>query len=187
MGIWQPKFEISEQLRAHAEKIRLVVFDVDGVLTDGTITFDDQGAESKSFNTQDGHGIKLLQKVGIKTGIISARQSGAVQHRVTDLGINHYHFGQHDKVAALDEVLQKESLNLEQCVYVGDDWVDIPVMLKVGLAIAVANAHPVVQHIAHWTTPNKGGDGAARCVCDLILDAQGLYDDEIASMMTLNG
>ena len=185
MGIWEPEFDISDDLRRRAKKIQLVIFDVDGVLTDGSIRFDEQGNESKSFNTQDGHGIKLVQQAGIKTGIISARQSGAVQHRVTDLGIGHYYSGRHDKLAALAELLKKESLEDEQFAYVGDDWVDIPVMLRAGLAIAVANAHPVVQHIAHWTTPRSGGQGAVRCVCDLLLTAQDLYDDAVAQMMSL--
>ena len=145
--------EISER----AARIRLVIFDVDGVLTDGSLFIDADGRELKAFHSRDGHGIKLLQASGVEVGVITGRTSEVVEHRMNSLGV-------------------KLGLDPEQIAYVGDDVVDLPVMRRVGLAIAVQDAHALVCQHAHWQTTQPGGHGAAREVCELIMAAQGSLD-----------
>lgn len=156
-----------------AKNIALVIFDVDGVLTDGSLYFGDDGQEYKAFNSKDGHGMKLLQQSGIKVAIITARSSNVVKHRMQNLGIEEVHQGCQNKVSAYYKILEKLQLPKENTCYVGDDIIDLPVMIQVGLAVAVEDAHPLVKKHAHWQTQNKGGKGAAREVCELILQAQG--------------
>ncbi len=163
-----------------AAQIRLVIFDVDGVLTDGGLFLGDDGQEYKAFYSRDGLGIKMLQESGVEIAIITGRTSQVVQHRMTSLAINHVFQGRIDKVPAFEELRQKLQLSAEQIAYVGDDVVDIPVMKRVGLAIAVADAHPLLQHHAHWHTPSDGGRGAARDVCELIMQAQGTWAAQLA-------
>ncbi len=158
---------------AKAANIRLVIFDVDGVLTDGRLILGDDGQEYKAFHSRDGHGIKMLKAGGVEIGIITGRTSKVVEHRMANLGITHVYQGKLDKVPAFEELLAKLGVAPEQTAYVGDDVVDLPVMRKVGLAIAVQDAHPFVKQHAHWQTPSRGGLGAARDVCELLLEAQG--------------
>lgn len=165
-----------QDITARAARIRLVVFDVDGVLTDGSLYLGDDGQEYKAFNSQDGHGMKMLQASGVQIGIITGRTSMVVEHRMQSLGINHVYQGQLDKRPAYRELVQGLDLSHEQVAYVGDDVVDLPIMVQVGLAIAVADAHDLVKAHAHWQTRRPGGRGAARDVCELILDAQGHLD-----------
>jgi 3-deoxy-D-manno-octulosonate 8-phosphate phosphatase (KDO 8-P phosphatase) len=156
-----------------ATLIRLVIFDVDGVLTDGRLYLGNNGDEFKSFHIRDGHGIKMLLDVGIDVAIISGRHSASVERRMSDLGIRHAYLGVQDKLSAFDDLRARLGLAPEQIAYVGDDLIDLPVMTRVGLAIAVQDADPFVGQHAHWQTPSRGGRGAARDVCELLLEARG--------------
>ena len=162
-----------------AEKIKLVVFDVDGVLTDGSIIIGDDGQEYKAFNSRDGHGMKLLQYTGVEIAIITGRTSKTVEHRMQGLGINHVYQGQRIKLPAFEKLIAELGLPPDQCAYVGDDWVDLAIMSRVGLAVAVQDADPLVKKHAHWITPSAGGKGAAREVCEMIMEAQGNLQDQI--------
>jgi 3-deoxy-D-manno-octulosonate 8-phosphate phosphatase (KDO 8-P phosphatase) len=157
-----------------ARQVRLACFDVDGVLTDGRVWLNPQGGElTKGFHVHDGLGLKLLDRHGISVALITTRQSGALAERARELGIRHLYQAERDKLARLDSVCESLGLALEQVAYVGDDLPDLAPMARVGLAIAVANAHPWVLERAHFTTARAGGDGAAREVADLLLAAQG--------------
>ncbi len=168
-----------QDILTKAARIRLVIFDVDGVLTDGSLFLGDDGQEYKAFNSRDGHGMKMLQSNGVTIGIITGRSSQVVSHRMASLGIEHVYQGARDKAPAYVELRDKLGLGDDQVAYVGDDIVDLPVMRKVGLAIAVQDAHALVKKHAHWQTPSRGGRGAARDVCELLLEAQGKLDDEL--------
>jgi len=165
--------DIPAELLARAAKIRVAVFDVDGTLTDGRLWLSEDGRETKVFHVHDGLGLKRLQDSGVVVAIISARISHAVTLRAEDLGIAHVYQAQNDKRGCLRELLTALNLTPEQAAFVGDDLPDLPPMRVAGLAVAVANAHPVVAEQAHWTTTKSGGLGAAREVCDLIMHAQG--------------
>lgn len=168
-----------QDILARAKNIKLVIFDVDGVLTDGSIIIGDDGEEYKAFHSRDGHGMKLLQYTGVEVAIITGRTSAVVEHRMTSLGINHLYQGQQVKLPAFEQLIKQLNLTPEQCAYVGDDWVDLAIMSRVGLAIAVQDADAIVKKHAHWTTPAKGGKGAAREVCELIMEGQGTLQDQI--------
>ncbi len=165
---------------ARALAIRLAIFDVDGVLTDGRLFFDHDGHELKAFHARDGHGLKLLQQSGVETAVISGRNSHAVALRCDSLGIRHVYQGYEDKLAALSALCQTTGIGLAQIAYVGDDVLDLPIMRRVHLAIAVQDAHFIVKQYAHWITENPGGLGAAREVCDLIMHAQGTFETIIS-------
>ncbi len=162
-----------------AKKIKLVIFDVDGVLTDGRIIIGDDGQEYKSFHTRDGHGMKLLQLTGVEIAIISGRSTKTVEHRMNSLGINHVFQGKRVKLQVFEQLIAELNLQPEECAFVGDDWVDLSIMSRVGLAIAVQDADSVVKKHAHWITPSNGGHGAAREVCELIMEGQGNLQDQI--------
>ncbi len=162
-----------------AKKIKLLICDVDGVLTDGGLYFDKNGDELKRFYVQDGHGLKSLMQYGIEVAIISARNTPSVEYRMKNLGIKHYYQGQDDKKIALQELIQKLKLNLEQVAYIGDDVIDLPVMTQVGFAIAVSNANEAIKPYAHYITLKQGGQGGVREVCDLLLKTQGHYENFI--------
>ena len=157
---------------AKAAHIKLVVFDVDGVLTDGSLFIGDAGEEYKAFHAKDGLGMKLLQATGVEIGIITARTSELVQHRMESLNIQHIYQGRLNKLPALEEIINKVGVSFDETAYVGDDVIDLPAMRKVGLAISVQDAHPLVKQHSHWQTPHVGGRGAARDVCELIMEAQ---------------
>jgi 3-deoxy-D-manno-octulosonate 8-phosphate phosphatase (KDO 8-P phosphatase) len=162
-----------QDIYAKAREVKLVIFDVDGVLTDGGLFLGDDGQEYKAFNSKDGHGMKMLQKSGVVIGIITGRTSEVVRIRMESLGIEHVYQGKLDKLPAYEELRDKLGLTDDQVAYVGDDVVDLPIMRRVGLAIAVNDAHPFVIQHAHWLTPRNGGRGAARDVCEMVLEAQG--------------
>lgn len=164
---------IDNSVQTLAQQIKLVIFDVDGVLTDGRLYFGDDGQEYKAFYSKDGLGMKMLMKSGVEIGIITARSAPLVAHRMENLGIQHLYQGQGDKVPAFEEMVKKLKITPQQVAYVGDDLIDLPVMNRVGFAIAVADAHNEVIQRAHWTTPHNGGMGGARDVCDLIMETQG--------------
>lgn len=162
-----------QDIQKKAESVRLAVFDVDGVLTDGSLYIGDDGQEYKAFNSKDGHGMKMLQASGVQIAIITGRTSEVVRIRMESLGIQHVYQGKRDKLPAYRELKEATGLDDAQIAYVGDDIVDLPVMTRVGLAIAVQDAHYLAKQHAHWVTPSGGGHGAAREVCELIMDAQG--------------
>ncbi|RMD78899.1 MAG: HAD-IIIA family hydrolase, partial [Gammaproteobacteria bacterium] len=165
---------------ARARAVELVVFDVDGVLTDGGLLLDERGQEHKIFHSRDGHGMKMLQRAGVRIAVISGRVSGAVTHRMAGLGVRHVHQGCEDKLPAYEALLEELGLGPGQTAYVGDDVVDLPVMRRAGLAVAVADAHPLVRARAHWCTTAPGGRGAAREVCELVLEAKGRLEAALA-------
>lgn len=173
-----------KDILAKAAQIKLVVFDVDGVLTDGSLFVGDDGQEYKAFHSRDGLGMKMLRKSGVEIGIITARTSEVVKHRMENLDIQHVYQGRLEKLPALKELLAELGLAFEQTAYVGDDVVDLPVMRQVGLAIAVQDAHPLAKQHAHWQTPHGGGRGAARDVCELIMEAQNTLDTQLESFLT---
>jgi 3-deoxy-D-manno-octulosonate 8-phosphate phosphatase (KDO 8-P phosphatase) len=159
-----------------ASRIKLVIFDVDGVLTDGSLYLGDDGQEYKAFNSRDGHGMTMIQQTGVKLAVITGRTSQVVRLRMESLGVEHVYQGKRDKLPAYEELRQGLGIPEEEIAYVGDDVVDLPVMRRVGLSIAVADAHPLVQRHAHWLTRSPGGRGAGRDVCELIMEAQGNLD-----------
>ena len=163
---------MDEDTRRRARRVKLVAFDVDGVLTDGSITYTDKGDEIKSFNAQDGSAIKRLIASGIEVALITGRASPMVERRARELGIRHLHAGAADKLDALNRLLDKLDLDATACAYVGDDLPDLPVLEAVGLAISVPNGRPEVREAAHHVTPRAGGDGAAGDVCRLILSVR---------------
>jgi len=166
-----------------ARNIKLVIFDVDGVLTTGTLFFDNQGEEYKAFNSKDGHGLRMLLECGLQAAIITGRKSALVEHRMHDLGIDIVFQGYRDKRPAFDLLLQQTGLKPEQVAYMGDDVVDLPIMTQVGMAIAVSDAHHFVIQHADYVTKKPGGTGAAREAIEYILQAQGLLQDKLASYL----
>ena len=176
--------KIAQDVLARAEQIKVVIFDVDGVLTDGSLYFDADGREFKVFNSRDGHGIKMLMDSGVDVAIISGRSSVALTRRAEGLGIEHVYQGKQDKLPAFNELLKTLSLRPEQAAYVGDDVVDLPVMVRVGLAVAVADAHEMVKQYSHWQTLHAGGKGAARDICELIMQSQGVLQQHLDAYLS---
>jgi len=158
------------------EKIKLLLLDVDGVMTDGRIIFDSNGVESKFFNVKDGHGIKMIQRVGIEVGIISGRHSQVVANRAAELGICHVYQKAIDKLSPYLDLLTKTGFDDSQIAYIGDDIIDIPVIRRVGFAAAPSDAAEEVFSHVHFVTKNRGGCGAVREVCDLLLKGQGKWE-----------
>ncbi len=163
-----------------ARAVKLIVFDVDGIMTDGTLYLADDGQEYKGFNSLDGHGIKMLKSTGVELGIITGRNSQLVIHRAKNLGISHLHQGAHDKLVVYRQLLGDLGLTPEQTAYMGDDVVDLPVMRRAGLAIAVPAAPDLVKAHSHYVTKREGGRGAVREACEFIMRAQGSFDAQMA-------
>ena len=165
-----------------AQLIQLVITDIDGVCTDGNLHINGDGEVFKSFNSQDGLGIKLLQKMGIHVGVITARQSASVQYRMQHLGvIDHVYMGYENKRGAYDQLLNDLQLAPHQVAYIGDDLPDLPLIIQSGLGICVHDAYTLLHNHADWRTQSPGGCGAVREVCDFILQAQNKWDEAIAS------
>lgn len=162
--------------RERAKRVRLLLLDVDGVLTDGQLAFDGAGREIKFFHIRDGQGIRFLQEAGIRVGIVTGRKSKAVDFRARDLGIDLVFQKVRDKEKTLGAILRKENLRAEQVCYVGDDLVDLAVLSCVGLAVAVADAAREVKTLAHYTSRLPGGRGAVREICERVLKAQGKWE-----------
>lgn len=163
-------------LELRARRIKLLLLDVDGVLTDGRLYFSNQGDEFKTFSTLDGHGIKMLQKSGVRVGIITGRTSSLVARRASDLGIEILVQGREDKWEALQEILTQYPVELNEIAFMGDDWPDLTIMCRVGLALAPANSHLSVTERAHWQSRARGGEGAVREACDMLMKAQNSFD-----------
>ena len=169
-----------QDLQERAAQVRMVIFDVDGVLTDGRLFIGDDGQEYKAFNSKDGHGMRMLLDSGVDIGIITGRTSEVVRIRMESLGIRHVFQGRREKLPAYDELKAAVGLSDEQIAFVGDDVVDLPVMRRAGFAVAVQDAHALVKQHAHWITPSEGGRGAARDVCELVMGAQGVLAAALA-------
>lgn len=165
---------------ARARKLRLMAFDVDGVMTDGSIYYTDDGSELKAFNALDGAGLKMLEKAGIAVAVITGRRAACVEARARNLGLDRLHQGVHDKAACLRDLLAELDLAADEAGYMGDDVMDLAVMGLCGFSAAPANAHDAVLQRATLVTRKEGGRGAVREVCDFILAAQGRLDDVIA-------
>jgi 3-deoxy-D-manno-octulosonate 8-phosphate phosphatase (KDO 8-P phosphatase) len=171
------------EVKERAKAIRLLILDVDGVLTDGSLYFDAKGEALKVFHVRDGHGIKMLQKAGIEVAFLSGRRSDAAYHRARELGVNRFHEGLRDKVAVLEEIMAALNIEAVAVAAMGDDLVDLPHLRRVGLAVAVADAAPEVKAAAHWVTNLTGGRGAVREVCELLLKAQGKWEGIVRNWM----
>ncbi len=172
---------VAGDARARAVSVRIMLFDVDGILTDGTLWYSEAGESVKPFNVLDGQGIKLLQQAGIETGLLTSRQSGAVERRARELGITLVMQGIHDKLAAFTGVLSERGLALEQSAFMGDDLVDLRVLTRCGFAASVPDAPESVRSRVHLVTQARGGRGAAREACEFILSSQGRLDDLVAA------
>lgn len=172
--------EMDDALRERASGIALLALDVDGVLTDGTVYYSAEGETLKAFNIMDGLGLRMLERAGIRTAIISARDSAPLQRRAEDLGIGFTYFGRHDKPAAWASLLERTGLTPAQAAFAGDDLIDLGVLGQAGLAFAVANAHPAVRATAHYVTARTGGQGAVREMAELLLAARGELHGMIA-------
>ena len=170
-----------QEVLAKAKQLKLLILDVDGVLTDGKLFFDEQGREYKFFHARDGHGIKLLQQTGVVVAVISGRKSPSVALRMKSLGVEHVYQGHENKIAAFEELIQKVGCQTQQAAHVGDDLLDLPIMSRVGMAIAVNDAVKEVKAFADWNTTLDGGQGAVREVCDLIMQAQDTFADIVTA------
>jgi 3-deoxy-D-manno-octulosonate 8-phosphate phosphatase (KDO 8-P phosphatase) len=166
-----------------AKDIKLLLLDVDGVLTDGSLIYSQEGKESKAFNTQDGFGLRMLQDAGVDVGIITARSSEALERRSRDLKIAHLYQGAANKLVAYKEITKTTGLKPFQIAYMGDDWLDMVLLKRVGLAVAPANAVREVQEMVHYTTEQSGGHGAVRELCDLILEGMGKHQEILRQYM----
>jgi 3-deoxy-D-manno-octulosonate 8-phosphate phosphatase (KDO 8-P phosphatase) len=171
---------LTEDLLARARAIKMLIFDVDGVLTDGSLFYGDDGQEYKAFNSRDGHGIKMLRETGVETAILTGRTSQVVLHRARNLGITRIIQGSHDKLPSYLVMLAETGLKAEETAYMGDDLVDLPVLRRCGLACTVPDAPAEVLARVHHATKAAAGRGAAREVCELIMRAQGTWADQVA-------
>jgi 3-deoxy-D-manno-octulosonate 8-phosphate phosphatase (KDO 8-P phosphatase) len=167
-------------VQERAGRVRLLLFDVDGVLTDGIVTMHADGSESKGFHIKDGAAIVWAQQAGLTVGLISARASGATAHRAAQLAVRIVHQGVSSKRAAFEQILQESSLDEQDVAYMGDDLLDLPILARVGLAAAPADATAEVRAAAHWVSSAPGGRGAARELIELVLRAQGRWDAVLA-------
>jgi 3-deoxy-D-manno-octulosonate 8-phosphate phosphatase (KDO 8-P phosphatase) len=171
---------IDEAVLDRARAVKLLVFDVDGVLTDGSLFYGDDGQEYKAFNSRDGHGIKMLRDAGVEAAILTGRSSKVVLHRARNLGISRIIQGAHDKLVSYQAMLTETGLKPEAIAYMGDDLVDLPVMRRCGLACTVPDAPEAVKARAHYVAKAGAGRGAAREVCELIMQAQGSWQTQLA-------
>ena len=169
---------------ARAAPIRLLLLDVDGVLTDGSILYSQEGKESKFFNTQDGFGLRLLLEAGMETGVITARTSEAVTRRTEDLKMRYVYQGVPDKLSAYKEITRQSGLKPFEIAYMGDDWLDLVLLTRVGFAAVPANGVAEVQDVAHYVSGRAGGHGAVREVCDLLLEAKGIMQQVLQGYMS---
>jgi 3-deoxy-D-manno-octulosonate 8-phosphate phosphatase (KDO 8-P phosphatase) len=169
-----------QQLFEKAQAIKLAIFDVDGVLTDGGLHYSDSGDEVKIFDVRDGHGMKMLQASGVALAIITSRTSKCVARRAENLGIDLLYQGVENKISAFQALIAKLRLDPPACAYMGDDWVDLPVLTRCGLALSVPEAPAVVRERVHYVTRASGGRGAVREACELIMQAQGTFESRLA-------
>ncbi len=171
---------MTEDAISRARRIRLVAFDIDGVMTDGTLFLGDDGQEYKGFNSLDGHGLKMLKGSGVELAIITGRSSRVVENRALNLGIDIVHQGAHDKLAVYEALCRKLALQCDETAYMGDDVVDLPVMRRAGLAITVPAAPELVKAHSHYITGREAGHGAVREACEFLMRAQGTLETALA-------
>jgi 3-deoxy-D-manno-octulosonate 8-phosphate phosphatase (KDO 8-P phosphatase) len=174
---------IPNNVLQQAKNIRLLILDVDGVLSDGKLYFSNSGEETKAFHSLDGHGIKMLQASGVHVAIITGRTSHIVAKRAGDLGIRHLIQGREDKLNALNELLADQNIELNTIAHMGDDYPDLPIIRRVGLGLAPANAHPIIKEHCQWQSQHNGGEGAVREACDMIMTAQGTFDHALSAYL----
>lgn len=167
---------ITPEIIEKAKRVKVLIVDIDGVMTDGRIIYSGYGDELRFFDVQDGFGLSMINKVGIKTVVITAGKSKIVKHRARDLKISRTYHGFLDKIDAFDDLLKHFGVTPEEICFIGDDLIDIPILKRAGFAVAVANAVGEVKSVAHLVTTNKGGRGAVREICDLILKSQDKWD-----------
>ncbi len=179
--------KIPESVRQRAEKIRLIAFDVDGVLTDGSLLYSENGEQLKRFNALDGHGLKMLLQGGIMVALITGRSGPIVTRRAADLGINLLYQDARDKGKLITDIANEHHLSLEQIAYIGDDIIDLQAMQKVGLAVSVPHAPAYLQQAAHYVTTTQGGYGAARELADIVLASQGLLGPFLQGNLLVRG
>ena len=179
LNILAPK-AFSQEVLTRAKAIKLVIFDVDGVMTDGGLTIGDDGQEYKTFNSQDGLGMKLLKASGVQMAIITGRTSNVVKQRSESIGVAHFYQGVDDKLKAFNELINMLDIAAEQTAFMGDDVVDVPPMLRCGLAVSVPAAPEIVKDRAHYVTKKQGGQGAVRELCELIMHVQGTFEAQMA-------
>jgi 3-deoxy-D-manno-octulosonate 8-phosphate phosphatase (KDO 8-P phosphatase) len=175
--------KIPATVLAKAAQIKLAIFDVDGVLTDGRLYLDDQGVGHKAFHVHDGQGMKMLMQTGVQIAVISSGYATAVNHRMANLGVTDVYQGQKDKRKAFEELLRKYQLRDDQIAYVGDDLPDIPLIRRAGLGVTVPNAVPMMREYAVWVTQIGGGLGAVREVCELIMQSQQTYNQALQAYL----
>lgn len=175
----------TQDLLNRAKSIKLVIFDVDGVMTDGGLTIGDDGQEYKTFNSQDGLGMKLLKASGVQIAIITGRTSNVVKQRSESIGVAHFYQGVDDKLVAFNELLVRVNMAPQNAAFMGDDIVDMPPMLRCGLAVSVPSAPEIVKNRAHYVTTKHGGHGAVRELCELIMHAQGTFKTQMAPFFEL--
>ena len=168
---------MKKSLREKLQHIKILIMDVDGVMTDGRIIINDDGRETKNFDVRDGHGIKLVQRYGIEVALLTGRQSEVVKHRANELGITEVHQKIFNKKEVFAEILQKNNLNAYQAAFIGDDIIDVPVLKEAGFSATVADAIDIVKKTVDYVTKNKGGRGAVREVCEMLLQAQGRWPE----------
>ena len=175
----RPTLNFDPELLLRAQPVRVVFFDVDGVLTDGGLYFTEAGETTKRFHTLDGHGLKLLQRAGITPAVVSGRDSAALRARLAALGVTHLRLGTEDKCPAAESLLAELDLDWSAAAAMGDDWPDLPMLRRAALACAPPGAHAEVLALSHWVTPRPAGAGAVRDLCDLLLVASGRYASEL--------
>lgn len=176
---------MKKNIKEKLKKIKMLILDVDGVMTDGLIIMDDTGREIKNFNVRDGHGLKVLQRYGVKVAILTGRKSKVVEHRAKDLEIKYVYQKVYNKKEVFVEILKKHKLSADEVAFVGDDIVDVPVLKMVGFSVAVADALDIVKKSVDYVAKNHGGNGAVREVCEMILKAQKKWP-EIAAKYELD-
>jgi 3-deoxy-D-manno-octulosonate 8-phosphate phosphatase (KDO 8-P phosphatase) len=172
-----------QDVYVRARPVRLAIFDVDGVLTDGGLHYSDSGEETKVFDVRDGHGMKMLEASGVALAIITGRKSQCVARRAENLGIDLLFQGVENKLAAFQDLAAKLALEPAQCAYMGDDWIDLPVLTRCGLALSVPEAPAAVRQRVHYVTGAGGGHGAVREACELIMQAQGTFEARLAAFL----
>lgn len=169
-----------DDVLARARRIRLIGFDVDGTLTDGRLVYASDGQDNKAFHVQDGMGLVLLREAGIEVALVTARASSEVERRGRELRLPRVHTGERGKLACMQRIAGELGIGMDEVAFMGDDLPDLAAMRAAGLAIAPANGHPWALESAHWTTPRRGGEGAGRDACDLLLQAQGRVEAILA-------
>ncbi|HZV98837.1 MAG TPA: HAD family hydrolase [Methylophilaceae bacterium] len=175
--------EINKEIQERAKRVKVIIFDVDGVMTNGGLILGDDGLEYKAFHSQDGLGMKLLKASGVQMALITGRTSNVVIKRAENTGVARFYQGIEDKLDAFNELIKEFGVSAEETAFMGDDVVDLPPMRRCGLALTVPHAMPLVKQHAHYTTERQAGHGAVREVCEMLMHAQGTYEAQMAQYL----